>query len=70
MYIDPFYYDAIFAVLFLFTGFKTGVAYQTSKHDEIVESTIEYLVSSGFVKHKINSDGDIELIPLKPDETE
>jgi hypothetical protein len=68
MYIDPFYYDVAFALLFSFVGFKIGVAYQLSKHDEIVEGTIDYLISSGFVNSKINSDGDIELIPLKQDD--
>jgi phenolic acid decarboxylase len=70
MLIEPWLFETIFAGLFMFVGYKIGYWYQESKREEIVSSTIDYLIEGGFVKHRVREDGDIDLIQIEPERKE
>ena len=63
MFIDPVTIQWILLAAASGCAFMIGIVWSDNRKEEIIESTIIYLVENNFVKAK-RVDGEIELLPL------
>lgn len=64
MYIPIEVFFAIVTTGIAFIAYKAGTGDRAQQHEEVVESTIDYLIAENMIKWKRRSDGEIELISL------
>ena len=64
MYIPLEYVFAVVTVVTADATYRLGKRDGDDFRDDIVNSTIDYLIKENMVKWKRHSDGEIELIPL------
>lgn len=64
MYIDPTTLDWIFFIGAAFVGGMIGYHYGNNAKEAVISDTIEWLCDKGYVRHFINDDDEIEILPL------
>ena len=64
MYIPLEYVFAVVTVITVYLKARHGIRDGDDFRDDVVNSTIDYLIKENMVKWKRHSDGEIELIPL------
>ena len=64
MYIPLEYLFAITTTVVAYLTYRLGKRDDQNYRDDIVNSTIDYLIQENMVKWKRHSDGEIELFPL------
>jgi len=64
MYIPLEYLFAIATTVIAYATYRLGKRDDANYRDDIVNTTIDYLIKENMVKWKRHSDGEIELFPL------
>ena len=64
MYIPLEYLFAISTTVIAYATYRLGKRDDANYRDDIVNTTIDYLIKENMVKWKRHSDGEIELFPL------
>tara|TARA_B100000676_G_C18033711_1_gene820422 strand:+ start:321 stop:524 length:204 start_codon:yes stop_codon:yes gene_type:complete len=64
MYIPLEYLFAIATTAIAYATYRLGKRDDANYRDDIVNTTIDYLIKENMVKWKRHSDGEIELFPL------
>lgn len=64
MYLDPVLIQWAFYGGASFCAFMVGKEWGQRKTTNTIEDTINHLCQEGYLKHKTNSDGEIEIIKL------
>ena len=64
MYIPLEYLFAITTTVIAYATYRLGKRDDQNYRDDIVDTTINYLIQENMVKWKRHSDGEIELFPL------
>tara|TARA_Y100001954_G_scaffold21240_1_gene19369 strand:- start:740 stop:943 length:204 start_codon:yes stop_codon:yes gene_type:complete len=64
MYIPLEYLFAITTTVIAYATYRLGKRDDANYRDDIVNTTIDYLIKENMVKWKRHSDGEIELFPL------
>jgi hypothetical protein len=64
MYIPLEYLFAITTTVVAYAAYHLGKKDDADFRDDVVNSTIDYLIQENMVKWKRHSDGEIELFPL------
>lgn len=64
MYIPLEYVFAVVTVITAYATYRLGIRDGDDFRDDVVNSTIDYLIKENMVKWKRHSDGEIELLPL------
>ena len=64
MYIPLEYLFAIATTVIAYATYRLGKRDEANYRDDIVNTTIDYLIKENMVKWKRHSDGEIELFPL------
>ena len=64
MYITLEYLFAIATTVIAYATYRLGKRDDANYRDDIVNTTIDYLIKENMVKWKRHSDGEIELFPL------
>jgi len=64
MYIPLEYVFAVATVVTAYATYRLGIRDGDEFRDEVVNSTIDYLIKENMVKWKRRGDGEIELLPL------
>ena len=64
MYIPLEYVFSVVTVVTAYATYRLGKRDGDDFRDDVVNSTIDYLIKENMVKWKRHSDGEIELLPL------
>jgi|TARA_B100000085_G_scaffold14853_1_gene12836 hypothetical protein len=64
MYIPLEYLFAVVTTVIAYATYRLGKRDDQDYRDDIINSTIDYLIQENMVKWKRHSDGEIELFPL------
>ena len=64
MYVDPISMSWAFILGASWCAFMVGKYWGGQSQSNTIEDTIAYLCEEGYVKHKHNSDGEIEIIKI------
>jgi uncharacterized membrane protein YdjX (TVP38/TMEM64 family) len=64
MFIDPVVIQWACIVGASFCAYMAGKLIGEGRRDDIIENTIQYLIDNNLVRHKLDKDGEIELLPL------
>ena len=67
MYIDPNLIHLMFGIVCFGCGVMAGYHFFRRNNDIIIGDTIDFLIEGKYIKHRINEDGEVEIIPLKGD---
>ena len=67
MYIDPITLNWLLIGAASFVAFMIGKNVGKTNDEIVIENTIEYLCSNGFIKHFINDKNEIEIVKLNGD---
>ena len=62
--LSPLVVNVIFGCGFAFVGSMIGYNYANYRRDDVIETTILYLVDNNYVKAKQQDDGELELLKL------
>lgn len=64
MYIDPTYVQWALIISASICAFMAGREWGGRQTNNTIEDTINYLCNEGYIRHNINSDGEIEIHKL------
>jgi len=64
MYIDPVLLNWILIIGCSFCAGMAGWSYGQKKTEDNIVDGLLYLIQNGFIRHKTNSDGELEIMKL------